>query len=139
MVETAAVGRPAYTECLPRIPESARTARRLVSWALHVWGLEAVEDSAQLVVTELMANAVAHARMSMVRVTVSRMSETQVRVAVVDRSRDMPKPLAVSLNHEWGRGLTIVDALCEGRWGTAPQRWGKSVWAELTAKETSCE
>lgn len=110
-----------------------RDARRLVSSALGVWGLEEVEAAAWLVVSELMTNAVEHARMKTVRVTVTRLDQFRVRVAVVDRSKDLPQARAASLADEAGRGLELVAALCDGRWGTDTMRWGKRVWGELAA------
>ncbi|NEB91145.1 ATP-binding protein [Streptomyces bauhiniae] len=57
-------------------------------------------------------------------------SAGRFRVEVRDTGEGMPRrrpevPLAVS-----GRGLEIVDALCE-KWGIAEQVVGKTVWAEL--------
>ncbi|MCQ0023456.1 ATP-binding protein [Streptomyces somaliensis DSM 40738] len=135
MVETLVRGKPAFTECLPRRAESAGAARRLVDRALRLWGLEVVTDSAQLVVTELVANAVNHGRRDTIRVTASRVDRSVVQVAVVDLSRILPALLlrpVVDLA-ESGRGLLIVEALCPGRWGVEPLRWGKRVWANLDA------
>lgn len=131
VIEATVVGRTVYTESLRRAPESVRSARRLVSSALRVWGLEQLEDTAWIVVTELMSNAVVHARLSTVRVTVTRRGERVVRIAVVDRSRRVPQSQAPDLDDESGRGLAIVAALCSGRWGVTPLRRGKCVWADV--------
>ncbi|MEU1815116.1 ATP-binding protein [Streptomyces roseifaciens] len=133
MIETAATGNRPYSRSFPREPESAHEARRLVSSALRVWGLQEMEHAAWLVVTELVANAAKHARMSTIRVTVTRIDCLLVRVAVVDRSRDLPQPRTAGPDDVTGRGLALVAELCGGRWGAKPLRWGKSVWAELTA------
>ncbi|WP_257142031.1 ATP-binding protein [Streptomyces sp. sk226] len=103
--------------------------------ALAVWGLPGVQDAAELVVSELVANAVLHARRDSVRVTVSRLGEKSVRVAVVDLSKCMPAARTAGDDQESGRGLDIVEALSGGRWGTEPLPWGKSVWAELGEKD----
>ncbi|MEE1927939.1 ATP-binding protein [Streptomyces sp. TRM 70351] len=139
MAETLAGGRPAFTECLPRRAESAKTARGLVDRALHLWGLEALTDSAQLVVTELVANAVNHGRRETIRVSASRLDQAVVQVSVADLSRKVP---ALSLRPvadlaESGRGLLLVNALCP-RWGVEPLRWGKRVWADLDADAEGC-
>ncbi|MCM2388583.1 ATP-binding protein [Streptomyces albipurpureus] len=131
VAEASATGRTVYTESLRRAPESVRSARRLVSSALRAWGLERLEDTAWIVVTELMSNAVVHARLSTVRVTVTRRDQCVVRIAVVDRSRRVPQSQAADLDDESGRGLAIVAALCSGRWGAVPLRRGKCVWAEV--------
>lgn len=125
-------GVPGYSETLPRAPESVATARRLVRTALAAWRLEQLADSATLVVSELVTNAVQHARCDAVRVVVTRPSPSTVCVAVVDKSRVQPVPCRASEHDEGGRGLALVGLLAE-KWGTDPLPWGKRVWAELAA------
>ncbi|MGA5318923.1 hypothetical protein ACPCIU_00645 [Streptomyces seoulensis] len=50
-------GFPGYSETLPRRPESAAVARRLVRAALAVWTLNELADNGALVVSELVSNA----------------------------------------------------------------------------------
>ncbi|MEU2823011.1 ATP-binding protein [Streptomyces bacillaris] len=128
MVETGAGPLPAYTETLPRSAEPARLARRLVRLALDKWGLDGVKDAAELVVSELLTNAVRHARRSSVRVTVTRLGEELVRVSVVDLSKERPAARVADADQESGQGLEIVEALSGGRWGVDPLPWGKRVW-----------
>ncbi|MFF4385639.1 ATP-binding protein [Streptomyces sp. NPDC001552] len=135
LIETAGVGDPAYKQCLPREPESARIARHLTASALHTWGLIEAKDSAAAVVTELVSNTVRHARRDTIQVTVTRTGERLVRIAVVDFSPEFPEARNAHQLGEAGRGLAIVAALCDGRWGTDPLRWGKRVWAELAVPE----
>ncbi|WP_329306855.1 ATP-binding protein [Streptomyces sp. NBC_01260] len=135
MVETGTGTLPAYTETLPRIPESARAARRLVHLALNVWGLNGLQDAAEVVISELLTNAVLHARRESVRVTVTRLSHERARVAVVDMSKKQPDLRPAGSEEESGRGLAIVDALSGGRWGVESLTWGKRVWAELGPRE----
>ena len=135
MLETGTGTLPAYTETLPRSPESVRDARCLVGLALDVWGMNGVRDVAEVVVSELLTNAVKHARRDSVRVTVTRLSHERVQVAVVDMSRQNPRPRAASANEESGRGLEIVNVLSRGRWGVDPLPWGKRVWADLSPGE----
>jgi anti-sigma regulatory factor (Ser/Thr protein kinase) len=124
-------GHPGYSETLPGLEESAETARKLVRTALAVWHLEELTDTALLLVSELVANAVKHTNSRVIRVVITRPSERFVRIGVVDRARVLPKlakpddDLLTS-----GRGLLLVDALAE-RWGTDLYRWGKQVWAEV--------
>jgi anti-sigma regulatory factor (Ser/Thr protein kinase) len=125
-------GHPGYSGTLPRTPESVATARSLVRIALATWRLEHLADGAALVVSELVTNAVQHARCDAVRVVVTRPSPSTVRVAVVDKSRVKPVPCRASEHDEGGRGLTLVGLLA-ARWGTDPLPWGKRVWAELVA------
>ncbi|WP_432109635.1 ATP-binding protein [Streptomyces sp. AA1529] len=125
-------GHPGYSETLPREPESAAIARRLVRAACTAWALEAVADDAALVVSELVANAVQHARRESIRVVVERTGLRTVRVAVADFSRARPVARAVGEGDEDGRGLALVEELAVG-WGADERRWGKVVWAELQA------
>ncbi|MFD5552314.1 ATP-binding protein [Streptomyces sp. NPDC127068] len=128
-----AADRTAFTHSLPRAPQSARVARGLVSSALRAWGADAVEDTAWLVVTELVSNAVVHTGVGSVRLTVTRRDERCVRIAVADRSRRVPRSFVADPGDESGRGLSIVAALCGGRWGVDRLSRGKCVWAELPA------
>jgi anti-sigma regulatory factor (Ser/Thr protein kinase) len=127
-------GHPGYSETLPGLEESAETARRLVRTALTAWHLEELTDTAILLVSELVANAVKHTNSRVIRVVITRPSERFVRIGVVDRARVLPKPPTSSADLLTnGRGLLLVDALAE-RWGTDLYRWGKQVWAELMSE-----
>ncbi|MFE5590904.1 ATP-binding protein [Streptomyces sp. NPDC056549] len=134
-VMSCPTGHPAYSQTLPREPQSAGVARRLVRTALTVWGLDALTEDATLVITELVANAVDHSRLPSIRVIVSRPSMNRVRLGVVDRSKTLPLLRTASYRDQIrGRGLLIVDALAE-QWGTELYRWGKQVWVELCDEE----
>ncbi|GHE70531.1 MULTISPECIES: ATP-binding protein [Streptomyces] len=129
-------GHPGYSETLPNLEESAAAARRLVRTALVVWHMDELTDTATLLVTELVANAVQHTRSRAIRVVIARPSERLVRVGVVDKARKLPELAKPGADlHTSGRGLLLVEALAE-RWGTELHRWGKQVWAELLC-ETS--
>ncbi|MDX3386183.1 hypothetical protein PV682_32700 [Streptomyces niveiscabiei] len=66
----------------PRVPESARAARRFARTALNSLALSGLCDSVTLIVSELVANAVCHAEGDSIRVTVSLIGDRRVRVAV---------------------------------------------------------
>ncbi|MFJ9917676.1 ATP-binding protein [Streptomyces rubiginosohelvolus] len=124
-------GHPGYSETLPREPESAAVARRLVRIALATWGLDELVDDAALIITELVSNAADHGRLASIRVLVARTSADRVRLGVVDRSKELPTMRTDSNGEQTrGRGLLIVDALTE-QWGTELYPWGKQVWGEL--------
>ncbi|KAK1183162.1 ATP-binding protein [Streptomyces sp. NBS 14/10] len=124
-------GHPGYSQTMRRVPESAEVARKLVRAALAAWGQEDLIEDAVLVITELVSNAVNHARLESIRVVVTRPSEKFVRLGVVDRSRTMPHMRTDSNgDNTRGRGLLLVDALTD-RWGTDRYRWGKQVWGEM--------
>jgi anti-sigma regulatory factor (Ser/Thr protein kinase) len=104
--------------------------------ALCAWGLERAAEVAELLLSELVANAVRHAHGPAVRIVVDRPAADRVYVAVVDRAplrlpeMRSPGPDAVS-----GRGLILVDELADS-WGCdlmgpGKRPWGKRVWAEM--------
>jgi anti-sigma regulatory factor (Ser/Thr protein kinase) len=130
-MQRAAADETCYSALLPRTPESAQAARRLVSSAVRRWGLEEVEDAACVVMTELVSNAAKHARLESLIVKVALEAPALVQVSVVDRSKTMPRLRTALLDEESGRGLSMVDTLTEGRWGADPLNWGKRVWALL--------
>ncbi|MER5972909.1 ATP-binding protein [Streptomyces sp. NPDC002055] len=128
-----ATGHPGYSETLPREPGSAATARRLVRVALAAWGLDDVAEDGAVIVSELVSNAVRHARRESIRVVVERTAVRTVRVAVADFSRARPVPRAPGNGEEGGRGLFLVAALATA-WGTDERQWGKVVWADVEGR-----
>ncbi|OBK44150.1 hypothetical protein A5655_15295 [Mycobacterium sp. 1081908.1] len=112
------------------VPSAVRAARRFVEARLRAWGEDAVLDDAAIVVSELAANAVTHAR-SAFRVSIAR-ADANVKVAVEDLSGDLPirdeSDRALS-----GRGLVLVGAICS-RWGVETGPYGKRVWADIPAR-----
>lgn len=103
-------------------------ARRLVRRATG--GLPGVGPTAELLVSELVTNAVVHGggRFSL-EVEVR---PGGIRIAVADRSPSPPVVRTAASVQEHGRGMAIVAALASA-WGTDRRRRGKAVWVELTA------
>ena len=108
---------------------SVGLARRFVSDALCTWGINGLVDSARLVVSELVTNAVLHAR-SDVSVTLL-FDGLKVRLEVSDDSPEPPRKRHYGNDATTGRGLALVDATSSS-WGTTLGEGGKTVWAELT-------
>jgi DNA-binding NarL/FixJ family response regulator len=114
---------------LPRDLRSVREARRFLRETLATWGLSELEDASQIVVSELVTNAITHAE-SECRLQLSRKGTT-VRVEVVDGGTGTPDPKPPTMTGEHGRGMHIVAALAVA-WGTEVlDEGGKIVWAEL--------
>jgi anti-sigma regulatory factor (Ser/Thr protein kinase) len=90
-------------------------------------------DDGALIVSELMSNAVRHARRGSLRVVVERPETACLRIGVVDFSKVPPVRRAPDPEDEGGRGLVLVAELAED-WGSEPLPWGKRVWAELRGK-----
>ncbi|MGH8957639.1 MAG: ATP-binding protein [Acidimicrobiia bacterium] len=80
------------------------------------------------VVSEIVTNAILHARTAFL-VTVLTTGET-IRVAVRDKSADLPIRRLYHDLQPTGRGLQIIEALAD-RWGVAKEPEGKTVWFEL--------
>src|SRR3954449_2736902 len=115
---------------LPPEPESAARARRFISELCRATRLSAeICDTASLLVSELVTNAVIHGRTS-ATIEVHRPPGT-LRVAVRDDNPQLP-PLGdkPTLDAESGRGLMIVSALAD-RWGVEQGFDGKAIWFEL--------
>jgi anti-sigma regulatory factor (Ser/Thr protein kinase) len=119
---------PALELPIPARPSEVGQARRAVRSELVRFGLDREHaDVAQLVVSELVMNAVLHGREPiMLRVSVDR----EVTVVEVRDDGDVFTP--VHLGAESGRGLALVQALALD-WGTvAAEGGGKTVWASIS-------
>ncbi|MCM2579542.1 SpoIIE family protein phosphatase [Streptomyces meridianus] len=112
---------------VPPVPGSAPRARELVGRAMRDWGLEALMDTAQLLMSELVTNAVRHARGD-IEIQMAK-GETLV-VEVSDDDERLPHRAHVTELDEKGRGLAVVDGIARG-WGARSVRSGKVVWFEL--------
>ena len=131
-------GTEVRTSVLPRQAGSSFAARRLVRDALMGWALAALADDVELVLAELVSNAVRHARTDVIRVSVWHENCVRVRVAVTDMSRALPQRKYVNPDSPGGRGLAIIEAVSE-RWGVDPLPWGKRVWADLELPHSVAE
>jgi anti-sigma regulatory factor (Ser/Thr protein kinase) len=121
---------------LPHAPASVVAARSRISTDLREAGIvpPAIGDAA-LVVSELLTNAILHARpLPGARVLVAwALRELSLEVAVSDGgSMTRPRTAEPSLSSIGGRGLAIVDNL-SCRWGVLPSDFGLTVWAVLPA------
>ena len=108
--------------------------RHFASAALTGTAPAEVVDAAELVVTELLTNALLHGAPPVrLVVTVDELGE-RARVEVHDSSRAMPVRPRPSSESMTGRGLALVDAVSED-WGVVRvDDGGKAVWAELTVE-----
>lgn len=113
---------------LPAATESPRAARRFVGDALRSEGAAWAVEVAELLVSELVTNAVLHAR-GEVSLRVAH-APGRVRVEVAGQSGGMPMLLRRTTQATTGRGLVLVDALAAA-WGVEDAGTGKAVWFEL--------
>lgn len=115
---------------LPTGDGAVRLARRVTRDVLARWRLAHVEDTAVLLVSELVTNAVRHARDTYAIALDLEVGTTWLRIEVQDADPRWPKPRTPGSLDESGFGLVLVDALA-GTWGVRETATGKAVWAEL--------
>jgi anti-sigma regulatory factor (Ser/Thr protein kinase) len=109
-------------------PASVREARRFTVDTLRRWGRDDLTTSGALLVSELVTNAILHAR-TMVRLILERGADF-VRVEVRDGSPIRPALRHHGLDATTGRGLALVSKLADS-WGVDVDEAGKVVWAQL--------
>jgi anti-sigma regulatory factor (Ser/Thr protein kinase) len=117
---------------LPTAPGCARGHARSVAYE---WGLADLADTAELVASELVTNAIqASARLKTLGTPVVRLRVTSdgqsLTIHVWDANPAMPVRQQAGPADDGGRGLMIIDAL-SAAWGSRPDPPGKSVWATL--------
>jgi anti-sigma regulatory factor (Ser/Thr protein kinase) len=118
---------PAQTFPLSSGLRSPGAARTLLREALTGCSEERIA-TAQLLVSELVTNAVLHARPPFVLGI--QLEGDQMRIVVTDGSSAHPLARPVHDDTAGGRGLPLVEALAS-TWGWYIAGLGKSVWFEL--------
>lgn len=126
-----------------RDPRTVGRARRLLLRHLNAWDMKGLADTAELVLSELVTNAVQHAHGpedALVETRFERLTGGALRIEVHDANGNRPEPRRLSADAESGRGLALVDALTGGRWGVSSREGvGKLLWAECAADDGSTE
>ncbi len=132
------------TRALSARPEEARTARQFVRELLTCWGLEALADDAEMIVDELVVNAVLHGTrgvqarnhqgpaMTVLRLCMLR-RVGEVMLAVVDPGNETPVPRQPGL----GRGERAGPAdrrRAQPRMGMEPDRRARQGGMGRTAR-----
>ncbi|MCT9076648.1 ATP-binding SpoIIE family protein phosphatase [Streptomyces fulvoviolaceus] len=110
-------------------PIEAGRARAVVREQLHDWGLAQLAHTTELLVSELVTNAVRHSHSSPVALRLVR-GDTLL-CEVDDDDHELPTLLSTGPADEFGRGLRVVSTLAR-EWGTSRTKTGKTVWFELT-------
>jgi anti-sigma regulatory factor (Ser/Thr protein kinase) len=117
------------------LPTAVPCARMHAKAVAVEWGLPALAEKIELIVSELVTNSVRaaeRAREGDLAVAVIRLwllSDLRcVLIRVWDGSSDMPVRQDAGLDDESGRGLMLVEHL-SGGWGTYRDAGGKVVWA----------
>lgn len=107
-------------------------ARAQIRQSLASWGLVDAVDDAELVASELVANAVRHGATPVV-LTIGQ-GDGQLIIAVQDAAPDrLPQPRDADAGESGGRGMLLVRSIAQ-RWGCTAGHDSKVVWAELAVQ-----
>ena len=110
-----------------------RTARRFVSQLLRDAGYDDALDVVELLVTEVVTNAVLHARSE--AEVVIRLLPDAVRVEVIDDDDSFPVRRRPRPDQPGGRGLDLVEQMSRS-WGIDMLDVGKRTWFEVARDGT---
>ncbi|QDY78150.1 ATP-binding protein [Streptomyces qinzhouensis] len=116
-------------------PQDARRVsqiRRIGRAALRKWGFHGAVDDAELIISELVTNAIENGSGCSVGFSISCVGTT-VRIEVADGSHSRPQVRRRGgLYEEGGRGLVLIEHLASA-WGTSED--GTRTWCELQLGE----
>ncbi|WP_119729184.1 ATP-binding protein [Thermomonospora amylolytica] len=137
---------------LAALPDAAGAARRFATARLRKWNLDHLAEDCELVVSELVTNAVAatggrtvptgyvtpHDRTPATIVVQLRLTRYRLLCEVWDNSPQSPVPAAVSVLDEGGRGLHMIAVYATG-WDTyTSPAGGKVVYAWWDLPPADC-
>jgi anti-sigma regulatory factor (Ser/Thr protein kinase) len=111
---------------LPAEPAVVADARAQAARQLAAWGLEEATFTTELIVSELLTNAIRHAEPP---IRLRMILDCALSCEVSDGSSITPHLCCADRYDEGGRGLLLVARLTE-RWGTRHTRTGKTIWAQ---------
>ncbi|MFC1412039.1 ATP-binding protein [Streptacidiphilus sp. N1-12] len=118
----------------PPDPQNVRHARRITRTALAAWGAPDLIDSAEMLVSELVTNALLYGR-GPVDLTLA-LTGRSLRIAVTDEGTSLPVPKEAGADAQGGRGLAIVELLADS-WEVVVRLTGKTVTCVLTLQPTA--
>ncbi|NEB74242.1 PAS domain S-box protein [Streptomyces sp. SID14478] len=124
----------AVTAELPAQPVSVGEGRRFLRRTLQDWDCDELTDTACLLASELLSNAVRHA-CDPLRLRLRR-TRDELHIEVSDGSPVLPRARTAGLVEESGRGLALLNHLA-ATWGTLLTREGKAVWFALPLPDTA--
>lgn len=113
---------------LPAATTAPRDARHFTVETLQEWGVDAVSDEAELIVSELVTNALRHAR-SPSRVALSA-TDSCLRIEVADDGQGGAVRRHAVPEDTGGHGLMLVEAMAD-RWGAHHDGHEHVVWCEI--------
>lgn len=131
---TAAEPHRARRLVLPATAQAPGLARRATREALATWRVTYLEETAVLLVSELVTNVTRHAQTpaAILRLRLETAAGV-LRIEVQDADPNWPQPRTPAWLDDSGFGFVLVDALAD-RWGVRDTPPGKTVWAVLDAR-----
>lgn len=127
----------AVHEDLPSTLRAPRQARVTVRNVLNAWGLGSLSNDAELLTSELVANAAQHTSGSPIGLTIRQHTaptgQRGILCQVTDPDPALPEVPSAELDSEHGRGLALVAAMSTSSGFTTNSR-GKTAWFTLTAE-----
>ncbi|MEV6106329.1 SpoIIE family protein phosphatase [Streptomyces sp. NPDC051940] len=115
---------------LPLDPAIVGQARNLTSGQLAAWQLDELAFTAELIVSELVTNAIRYAQAP---IQLRLIRSPSLICEVSDASSTSPHPRRAAETDETGRGLFMIAQMAEG-WGTRYTLAGKTIWAECAGQ-----
>ena len=109
-------------------------ARQATHEALAAWQVAHLEETAVLLVSELVTNTVRHAdtNVSVVELRLET-AGPWLRIEVHDADPNWPEPRTPDRLDGSGFGFVLIEALAD-KWGVRKATIGKAVWVELDAR-----
>ena len=134
----ACVGRTGATRghlqlTLPACGEPVRLARQVARGALTAWGLAHVEETAILLVSELVTNAVRDATCTDAITLELEVVHTWLHIEAYRCRPGLALPRTTGEFDESGFEFALVNSLAD-RWGVRETVTGKTAWAELDVR-----
>jgi anti-sigma regulatory factor (Ser/Thr protein kinase) len=111
---------------VPTDPAAVSEVRASVTRRLADWGLEELAFTTELILSELVTNAIRYGRGP---IEVRLLRDRTLICEVSDSSTTSPHLRYAASTDEGGRGLFLVAQIAE-RWGTRYTPHGKVIWAE---------
>ncbi len=115
-----------FSWTLDAVPTMVRRTRELTRRTLGTWGLTELIDTVELLVSELVTNALRHGAGD---IGLRLIRAGSLLCEVRDDGHELPALRHAEVTDESGRGLQLVTALAD-RWGTQRTPTGKVVWFE---------
>ncbi|AZQ35017.1 ATP-binding protein [Streptomyces cyaneochromogenes] len=132
------VGREPWVQQFVAQASELSQLRRTLKLQLILWGLREHVDAAEICLSELATNVIQHVGQGTPATLRLALSGPYLRLEIEDcDARALPTLLAASSALESGRGMALVDALSEHRWGVEPRGRSKVVWCELAVDSSS--